>query len=104
MIECVEILNNAIESIDEVSVLYYQQNTQEGHTKYQDTLTHITSAIDSIFKYKNEIRGLGNYESIIISILYNAMNAMEINDTILLSDILRYELKEELQNAIKLFD
>lgn len=103
MIESIEKLKNAIESIDEVTVLFYQQKILEGHNKYQETLTRITLAIDCIFEYMNKVNEKGIDESEIINILYKAMNAMERKDTILLSDILRYELRVELEKSMELF-
>lgn len=94
-----KIINNAIESMDGMTILFYQQKTEEGFQKLDSTLTTIAEAINYIYKANEDIAQ--NYMEI-PNILNKAMAALEKKDTILLSDILTYELKGIFEKALEL--
>lgn len=84
----------AKQSIDETTDLFYQNKTNEGYKRFEDTITVLTDTINNIFEYKNQGYDIGIEEPHLVEVLTNAMNAMEEKDALLLSDILNYELKE----------
>lgn len=91
-----EIIKDVINEIEITTNLFYQQKNQEGFTK----LEGIIYLLNNITNRVNELQLEGNHVNIDImkmnQILTDAMNALENLDTILLSDILNYELKEML--------
>lgn len=91
-------LNQAISSIEETTTLFYQQKTEEGYQRLQTTLEKIVGCVDQLYQQNNN---QANNSERIFSILSTSMTALENKDTILLSDILRYDLKQELAKAIK---
>lgn len=87
----------AIESIEELTTLFYQQKVDEGYQKLDSTLTYIAEAIDYSYKYNSETM---NYINEMQIILNKAVISLEKKDTILLSDILNYELKGVLETVL----
>jgi len=83
-----ENIKDVISEIEITTNLFYQQKNQEGFTE----LEGIIYLLNNITNRVSELELEGNHVN--INIL--AMNALENLDTILLSDILNYELKEML--------
>lgn len=100
MNELKERINILIESMTEVTELFYQQKNKEGYTKFSMTIELIASIVENIFLYKKDNPDIEINENEITESLRNAMQAMEEKDTVLLADILQYELIEKL-NEIK---
>jgi len=93
-----ELFKKAIEDIDELTMLFYQQKNQEGYAKLDDTLTSISNAVDFIGRYPNQVSYPMEH---INEILNAAMASLEKKDVILLSDILLYELKTYLEKTME---
>ncbi len=91
-----ENIKNIIDAIEVTTNLFYQQKNQEGFTELEGIIYLLNNMTNRVSEFELE----GNYVNIDIvkinQILTDAMNALENLDTILLSDILNYELKEML--------
>ena len=91
-----EIIKYVIDKIEITTNLFYQQKNQEGFTQ----LTGIIDSLYTIINRVNELELEGKHVNIDVinmnKILTEAMNALESKDTVLLSDILNYELAEML--------
>lgn len=92
-----ENINNIIALIDKTTNLFYQNRVNEGYNELEQLINCIITSIDDI----NREYAINPNENDILSILKTAMCAMEQRDTLLLADILEYDLKEkylELKN------
>lgn len=89
-------IKQIIEEIDEITNYLYQQKQTEGYEKLNTVLVKIMNVIDEIFQYKvnNEIQF---DEKQFLAKLTEAMAAMEKKDMVLLSDILDYEIGNQLK-------
>ncbi len=91
-----KIIKDVVNEIEITTNLFYQQKNQEGFAQLEGIVYLLNNITNSISKLESE----GNHVNIDIvkinQILTDAMNALENLDTILLSDILNYELKEML--------
>jgi len=93
-----KILSEAIESIDTTTGLFYQQKNKEGYQSLNETLTILIQTVDLISKTESENVKLNIDVHQINLFLENAMKAMQQKDTILLSDILSFDIKNSLNN------
>lgn len=91
-----EIIINIIDAIEVTTNLFYQQKNQEGFAELEGIIYLLNNMTNKVSEFELE----GNRVNIDIvkvnQVLTDAMNALENLDTILLSDILNYELKEIL--------
>jgi hypothetical protein len=100
MIVLREQIESIIREIEEVSDCLYQQQVTKGYELLNSTLGKIMDISDKLFAMKKEnlidfdIQGL--FET-----LTSAMQAMEVKDSVLLADILVYEVAGQLQDIIK---
>jgi hypothetical protein len=86
-----------IEKIEQTTGFFYQQKYQEGYQLLDNTLNSLSVLMDQISVYSSENNEIKIEEQRLNSILSEAMKALEQSDTILLSDILKYELEEILE-------
>lgn len=91
------VVQNTVKTVRETTELFYQQKTQEGYVKMQDTLNSILNAVDTLHAYKVSHEEFPLEEQRLVNALTDAMNAMEEADTVLLADILEYDFAEYLQ-------
>lgn len=85
-----------INSIDEVTELFYQQKDKEGYVKFEETLNFLVLILDSM---ENDKEGNFNIDHQGFNEkLVEAMKALEEKDTVLLADILKYEISEMLDD------
>lgn len=96
------ILKESIQSVRQTTELFYQQRTDEGYKQLDSTIVVLSKVIDGIFKYKAEGHDILIDENQLVLVLTEAMKAMEAKDTILLSDILQYELEDLLNTVLSL--
>jgi hypothetical protein len=89
-----------IREIVDVTDELYQEKLNQGYNKLNNTLSNIINLADELFALSkenkiefNEQRFLGN--------LTNAMKAMEEKDTVLLADILVYDISRQLLEIIE---
>lgn len=93
-------LKNVIGSIEETTSLFYQQRSQDGYNKLEIMLGMLMNVIKDLDIMKSEGVEIGIDESLLIQKLAEAMDALEQKDTILLSDILQYEVVELLEKVM----
>ncbi|WMJ90227.1 hypothetical protein [Anaerocolumna sp. MB42-C2] len=96
-----KIIQTAILAIEEVTVLFYQQQENLGYNKLNLTLNKIELALNEIFRLKNDNNEIQIDEQKIIGRLSDAMEALAIKDSVLLADILQYEIAEQFKNIIE---
>jgi hypothetical protein len=89
-------INQTIEEINEVSSYLYQQKLNQGYTKLNITLGNIMSVLDEIFSYTKD-NNISFDENRLNTNLMLAMGALEEKDSVLLADILVYEIAEQLK-------
>lgn len=94
MQELKKILEETIISIDQITELFYQQKLEQGYTRFEDTVTILTQLMNELFTINLDNSEFNIERDRIVQILTSTMHALEQKDTILLSDILQYELKE----------
>jgi hypothetical protein len=95
-----DILRSAVVSIEAVTTFFYQQKEKEGYEKLDGTLTAIGLAMNEIHKQGDTNERFFTIERNINSFLNNAMEALTIKDSILLADILLYEVAEQFRSAM----
>ncbi|MDF2587719.1 MAG: hypothetical protein K0S41_1560 [Anaerocolumna sp.] len=97
-------IKNLISEIDDITDLFYMQKNKLAFERFNVTLVNLSNIIDEIFRYcNNEINLEFNANNLFLS-LTEGLQAMEIGDSILLADILKYEIKEQLikfNNAVQ---
>lgn len=89
-------LSTTIEAIDSMSELFYTQKDTEGYAKLEETIGYISKTMELLLGSVGEIEVPKDYIEI-INHLNDALSAVESKDTILLADILQYEIKERFQ-------
>ena len=93
---------DVIKLIEKNTALFYQQKNKEGYEMFDNTLTLLIKTTDGILASQKEKGGLYIDERELNTILANAMNAMESGDSILLSDILYFDLQSLLKKSLQL--
>ncbi len=83
-------IEETIQLIEKTSNLFYQNKLNEGYQELEKLINYISGTMDDL----NQTHVMNSDEKDILSILKNAMDAMERKDTSLLADILEYDLKE----------
>ena len=90
------LLKDAMRSIEETTVCFYQNKISEGYQRLDDTLVRLSNLMNEIALYREQGNEIEINEREIVTRLTEAMNALEQKDTLLLSDILEYEIKDIL--------
>lgn len=85
-------IKDIINLISNVTNLFYQNKVQEAYQKLQQLLEALAIVVDEF--YQGGI--LGADDTTILEILKEVMCAMEKKDTLLVADMLEYELKDAL--------
>jgi hypothetical protein len=95
-------INDLIKNIDQITIKFYQQHTEDGYLMLNDTLAMIMKVVERLSEYKTnnsekeiDIAGINQ-------VLSSALYALEEKDTILFSDVLQYELKALLEHIIRI--
>ncbi len=96
-----EIVKQAIGSIEITSELFYQQNIQEGYSQLEQTLAILSGLADLLYAEDADSVDCQIDSSRFSAILSDALGALEQKDTVLLSDILQYDLKELLEDSLQ---
>ena len=99
IVEIKDLLQQTVLAIEGVTDLFYKQKEKEGYQDLNKTIGLISNSMDQL------IGSIGDNEvpeqcQEIIKHLEDALRAMEVRDTILLADILQYELKEKFETLI----
>ncbi|MDF2472549.1 MAG: hypothetical protein K0R21_331 [Anaerocolumna sp.] len=87
-------VEEAITSIEQVTELFYQNQIKAGYEQLEKTILILVTTVDELYAYKSLGNEIGVKEMQLNEVLTQAVNAMESKDSLLLSDILQYELKE----------
>lgn len=99
LLEKKEFIADIIKDIDVVADLFYQDKEKQGYHELTLLLTKLNSFIEFLIAEKDTIEK--TRQDKLLRVMTQAMNAMEEKDIVLLSDILQYELKEQLEDIIK---
>ncbi len=94
------LFQSVILSIEEVTTFFYQQKDKEGYEKLNETISAIGMAMNEIHNQSVESELFITIEHNINTYLNNAMEALSIKDSILLADILLYEIAEQFREAL----
>ena len=89
-------IEQIIQDIKEISDYLYQQKVSQGYAKLNITLGNIINIIEDIFIYIKDNK-VPFDENRLTSNLTLAMQAMEDRDTVLLADLLVYEIAEQFK-------
>lgn len=98
-----EKVKQVINEINEITDLLYQQKLQEGYVILNRSLGNIMVIMEDIYQLR-QICELPFDDNSMIDKLKSAMEAMEKKDSVLLADILIYEIAEQLNEVANLLD
>lgn len=102
MVQMIREYKNYRESVEVITTLFYQQNHKVGFEKINDLLIIISNLITRVVEYQQrENLKLINDEDL-NSHLTKIMLAIEKKDIVVLSDLLRFEFMEYLENSLKI--
>jgi hypothetical protein len=96
-------VKQVINEINEITDLLYQQKLQEGYVILNRSLGNIMIIMEDIYQLR-QIRELPFDDNSMIDKLKSAMEAMEKKDSVLLADILIYEIAEQFNEVVNLLD
>ena len=91
----------AMQQIEQTTTLFYQQKNDEGFQQLEITLSILMQMIQQFENYKSEGNELSIDTQRLNDILISALNVINHKDTILLSDILIYDLNKTLEEYLK---
>ncbi len=94
-------LQAAITSIEITSKYFNQNKVPEGYKQLEDTIAKIDHIIYAVSTYRQQGLEIEINEVELMGSLQEAMTALENKDTLLLSDILEYEVKELLERSLQ---
>jgi|GEM_PF-3109359 len=84
--------------IDQVTEMFYQGKNQIGFEKLINIIDEITNIIVLLEKSQVDLTSVNTH--LLQSNLKDATDAMISNDTVLLADILRYDIKDYLNKVL----
>lgn len=84
--------------IEEVTECFYQQRENEGYHNFELVFPDLIRVVDQVALLEKEQKITKAEFDLISTYLSNALQALEEKDVILLSDIMRYDLIEVLNN------
>ncbi len=93
-------IKETMDVIDEMTTYFYQQQDELGYVKLDIALNHIEGILVKLIEMKQQ-NVIELEEAVILNNLNNAMVALGKKDTILLSDILKYEVYQQLQTVLE---
>jgi uncharacterized protein (UPF0297 family) len=88
------------QSIDNTTLLFYQQKNEAGYEQLDNLVGMIMQGMNDIFLLKANGYNILLQENQLNQALLKSMKAMEAKDTILLSDILCYDVKELFNDVL----
>lgn len=90
-------ITGTVQQINAVVELFYQQKNQEAYAELENMLTTLMHTIDNIFAYKGQHEEFVFDEKGLAEVLQTTLSAMEDKDSILMADILKYDVIEKLE-------
>lgn len=94
-------LKAAITSIEITSKYFNQNKIAEGYKQLEDTIAKIDNIVCITSAYRQQGLEIEINEAKLMESLQEAMTALENKDTLLVSDILEYEVKELLEHNLQ---
>jgi hypothetical protein len=85
-------ISKMVQTIEETTTMFYQQKNDSGYKQLDHTLAVLMQGIDHLLKLKKDGFDINIDEKEINQVLSNAIEALTKKDTILLSDVLQYDL------------
>lgn len=79
-----------------VSIKLYQMKESEGYSDFAELIGEMSQLVSTIYVVKSQSNELMFHETEFLQKLTLAVKALEDRDTIMLADILYYELKPQL--------
>lgn len=92
----IDLIETSISKIEEATDLFYQHKDHEGYLRLDEIIGQLMELADGLKDIVNEKPDINVQE--FLEILTEAMNALQERDTVLLSDILQYDLTDQLHS------
>lgn len=93
-------LKKVINNINAAVELFYTQKEIQGYNKVNETINDISRTMELLLSRVEGEQIPDNYMEI-IKYLQESLSAIETKDTILLADILQYEIKERFEIILR---
>lgn len=90
--------NEIRDLIENTATLFYQQKNELGYSQLSKTLEALVIGLNELITNIKSAEERENKEKKINLVLSEAMKAIEVNDTILLSDILLFDLADLIKD------
>lgn len=100
MAELKEQIQQIEQQIETVSELFYQQKNSEGYSQLEDIIVNVAKVVESVYAANPDDAAVMEKINKLTSVLQETMESMEDKDTILLADMLKYEILEVLQTFL----
>lgn len=86
-------------TIDEISSAFYQQNEKQGYQMFEKSYPALIQIIDILLLMDDESKITEKEKGLISDYLMAALQALENKDTVLLADVLKYDVMELLSGV-----
>ena len=96
-----DIIINTKDNIEQVTEMFYQGKNQEGFLKLIDVIDSLTCIVNEIEELDKEHK-LNNETIVLTSLLNEATEALINKDTVLLADILKYDIADVIDSILYL--
>ena len=93
-------IEETIKCVEATASLFYQQKNQEGFQALEPLINGIMTTVNHIQDYQLSGHKIIFEDQIFNTVLTAAMKAIEEKDTVLIADILIYEVNEMFQESI----
>ncbi|MCH5267644.1 MAG: hypothetical protein J1E62_04790 [Lachnospiraceae bacterium] len=100
MAELKEQIQQIEQQIETVSELFYQQKNAEGYSQLESIIVNVAKVVETVYTANPDDAAVMEKINKLTSVLQETMESMEDKDTILLADMLKYELPEVLQSLL----
>lgn len=92
------LIDQIMAQIEQAGDLFYQHKDHEGYEILNETIGGLLELAEKLKVIARENEGIELGEQELLSILNEALSALEEKDTVMLSDILQYDLMERLES------
>lgn len=97
MNEIINVAKNIHEQIEDMTEFLYQEKITEGCASLNPILVQMEQLIQEILVYQNGTGQRIMDETKLLGSVQEALQALEAKDYVLLADIFRYDIKEQLE-------
>lgn len=91
-------INKVIQDIDEITAMFYQQKNNDAYIRLERLISEIAQMIDLLYTLPMDQEIRENNTKLLTETLQETLQAMSAGDTVLVADILKYEVSERLTN------